>query len=80
MLTFTRCRLGVTMQDIILAVKKDWTERNIPVNYLMFDSWWYRKDGDPDPKNASSWPIRTPGGVLEWYFAFSLSLSPSLSI
>ena len=54
------------MQDIILAVKKDWTERNIPMNYLMFDSWWYRKDGDPDPKNASSWPVRSDGGVLEW--------------
>jgi hypothetical protein len=50
----------------MLAVKADWAARGIPMAYEMFDSWWYRKDGDPSGNSSHPWPVRTGGGTIEW--------------
>jgi hypothetical protein len=57
-----------TMEDVMLAVKKDWASKKIPADYFMFDSWWYPKDGDPPP-NATShpWPVRSSGTRVSFF-------------
>ena len=64
------CAAGVTVEDTLKQVLADWRAKKLPANYLMLDSWWYQKDGDPPPSDPAhsntSWPIRSQGGVIEW--------------
>lgn len=54
------------MEDTMLQVKADFTSRNIPIKYFMFDSWWYPKAGDPGVNSSKPWPIRDGNGMLTW--------------
>ena len=58
------------MEDTLKDVLADWHKKALPANYVMLDSWWYQKDGDPPPSDPGhtnvSWPVRSVGGVIEW--------------
>eukprot|EP00039_Didymoeca_costata_P014439 m.233429 g.233429 ORF g.233429 m.233429 type:complete len:870 (-) comp16027_c0_seq1:181-2790(-) len=51
-----------TYEDVMLAVKKDWLAKGLPVQYFMYDSWWYPKVGDPP--NAP--PVRSGEPMIKW--------------
>lgn len=51
-----------TYEDIMLAVKADWTAKGLPARYFMYDSWWYPKEGDP----PTGLPQRSAAPMIKW--------------